>query len=89
MVRRLKTFAEGSAEACGGAGSLVPVGPALTTAGLAQLLGQHLDGGPGAAVSGGPAVLSQEVGRTDVQASPASGSLAGRPAARPFLGELL
>ena len=34
-------------------------------------------------------VLSQEVGRTDVQASPASGSLAGRPVALSFLGELL
>jgi hypothetical protein len=34
-------------------------------------------------------VLRQEVGRTDVQASPASGSLAGRPVVLSFLGELL
>jgi hypothetical protein len=31
-------------------------------------------------------VLSQEGGRTDVQASPASGSLAGRPVALNFFG---
>src|SRR5215217_1073400 len=35
------------------------------------------------------AVLSQEVGRTDVQASPASGSLAGRPVALASSGEAL
>jgi hypothetical protein len=56
------------------------------TAGLAQLLGQHLDGGPGAAVSGGPAVLSQELAGSSCVAS---GSLSGRPVALSFIGELL
>jgi len=37
----------------------------------------------------GEECLGQEVGRTDVQASPASGSLAGRPVALASLGEAL